>query len=259
MALAVPNPNTRPKGSTISYVDDSGALRIIAFDATLRDTHAGAATATEHALDVNAKVTNHVRAESRRLTLEVEVTDTPLIPVNGAANTDLQINRTFRDFTQGAQASVTPGLFVPGFGTVPTPVVSFTPAVQTDRSEPTKARVTTYAGGLSRVREVFTALDSLRESGTAVQVTTRLRTYSEMVITNVGAPHGPEEAVTFTVDLVEIRRASSEIVQVEPRVEEKRAEKKQGTGSQPKYPPPPAQKESLFEKLSKIDLKAQGL
>jgi hypothetical protein len=257
MALAVPT-TTKQRGSTISYVDDAGALRIIAFDATLRDTHAGAATATEHALDVNAKITNHVRAEARRLTLEVEVTNTPLIPIEGSGSTDLQINRTFKDFT-AAQATVTQGVFLPGLGTVPSPIVSFTPGTQTDRSNPTKARVTTYSGGLNRVREVYTALDSLRESGTAVQVVTRLRTYSEMVITNVGTPHGPEDSVTFTVDLVEIRRASSEVVQVEPLVSEKRAEKKQGTGSQPKYEPPAAQKESLAAKLAGIDSKALGL
>lgn len=236
--LKVPAPLKTLPGSTVSYVDTGGVLRVIAFDATLRDNHEGTATVSKHPLDINAKVANHVRSDPRILTLEVEVTNTPTRPLDGnGADGPISISKTFRDFTSFAQASVSGGIFVPGAGSLGQQA-SFTPAQHTISSEQIQATTLQFATEFDRVREVYEALDALREEGAVVQVVTRLRTYQEAVIVRVGAPHGIEDAITFSITFEEIRRASSETIEVDPPVGEKRAEKTKAAGSQAQYEPP---------------------
>lgn len=237
--LKVPAPLKTLPGTTVSYVDSGNVLRVIAFDATLEDNHEGTATVSKHPLDINAKVANHVRSDPRMLTIQVEVTNTPCTPQDGGNGTEqgIPITRAFRDFTTLAQASVSPGFFVPGAGTVGNQV-TFTPAEQGERTEQLEARTLQFSTEFDRVREVYEALDALRDGGEVVQVVTRLRTYQEAVIVRVGAPHGVADAIVFSVTFEEIRRASSETVQVDPPVGEKRAEKTKAAGSQAQYEPP---------------------
>ena len=232
--MIIPSPTDRAPGTSVVYTDGSGTLRVIAFDATIQDDHAGSSTVSSHALDVNANVANHVRSENRRLSLEAEVTDTPVIAPPGytATETAVQIEKSGKTFAQFAGASVSDGPFIPGFGRSFSSVSS-SAAVQDDSTEIVEARTMQYADGVNRVREVWEALDALRESGTVVSVLTRLHDYQEMAILYVGAPHGIADSIVFRLEFEEIRRATSEVIQVEPRVTEKRAEKKKAAGAQP--------------------------
>lgn len=237
--LKVPAPLKTLPGTTVSYVDSGGVLRVIAFDATLEDNHEGTATVSKHPLDINAKVANHVRADPRIVTIQVEVTNTPCRPQDGGNGTEqpLSVSKAFRDFTRFAEASVSPGIFVPLAGPVGSQV-TFTPAEMATNAQQADARVLKFTTEFDRVREVYEALDALRDAGEAVQVVTRLRTYQEAVIVRVGAPHGIADAITFSLAFEEIRRASSETIQVDPPVGEKRAEKTKAAGSQAQYAPP---------------------
>ncbi len=255
--MPIPAPLTKDlPGTTIVYVDEGGSFRVIQFDATLRDTHQGSAEASFHPLDINASVTDHVRASPRGLSLEVEVTNTPLIPIAGAAQSDLLIDMTSKAFSYG-NASTGSSTFVPIVGPISTP-----PRVElgtfSSVNDSRKAKPWQYAQPFDRVKEVWEALDKLRDSGTPVQVTTRIHTYEEMVIVNVTAPHGPEDAIVFGIDLVEIRRAESVTIQVEPRVEEKKAQKKKDTGSQATYEPSDQKQSAARVTLQKLADAAVG-
>lgn len=236
--LKVPAPLTKPAGTTLSYVDDAGQMRIIFFDATLRDQHEGAADVSFHPLDTNALVTDHVRASPRALSLEVEVTNTPLVPFEGSGGTETQLNgsRSSRLFTSFASVSGGKGAFVPGAGPI-RGNVTFNPATLDASGQPASLRTIQYPTAFDRVKDVWEALDTLRAQGIAVQVVTRLHTYEEMVISRLSAPHGIEDSIVFGIDLVEIRRAESVTIQVDPPVSERRAEKAKTAGNQPTYEP----------------------
>jgi hypothetical protein len=236
--LNVPAPLVKPPGTSISYVDGGGSLRTIWFDATLMDDHQGTAVVTSRALDVNARVSTHVRADNRRFTLQAEVTNTPLITGDGAQEIVVQVQHARRELVQGASVRGGNGAFIPGAGTVQSPV-SAEPATYQDAQTVHQVPVTQYPNGMDRAGEV-------------VRVNSRLTDYQEMVIVGVGAPHGPADAIEFTVAFEEIRRASSEVIEVDPPVAEKRAEKTKPAGNQPKYEPTP-------EKQSAADAAVQGL
>lgn len=245
--LKVPAPLTRPAGTTLSYVDGTGQVRIIAFDATLRDQHEGAADVSFHPLDTNALVTDHVRASPRALTLDVEVTNTPLVPFDdpNKSTSQLEGDESSRLFTSFASVSGGKGAWVPLVGTIKSNV-SFSPASVDKTSTPFKVRTYQYATTFDRVKDVWEALDTLRDQGIAVQVVTRLHTYEEMVISRLSAPHGIEDAIVFGIDLVEIRRAESTTIQVDPPVSERRAEKPKVAGNQPTYEPTPSQESVAY-------------
>lgn len=256
--LKVPAPLKTLPGSTVSYVDSAGTLRVIAFDATLMDNHEGTAVVSTHPLDINARVANHVRSNPRQVTLEVEVTNTPVRPLDGnGAEASLAISKTFRDYSKFASASVSGGGFVPLIGSVGFNA-QFSPAEQATQSEQLSARTLQFATEFDRVKEVFDALDALRDAGEVVQVVTRLRTYQEAVIVRVGTPHGPADAVTFSLTFEEIRRASSQTVQVDPPVGERRAEKTKAAGAQAQYEPPEQKQSVARVSLQRLaDLRAQ--
>jgi len=258
--MIAPEQLTPLPGTTIHYVDSAGTLRIIAFDATFRDVHQGAAEASFHPLDVNANVTDHVRSSPRALSIECEVTNTPLIPVAGGRETSLAINSTFRNYTSFAGASGGQSFFVPLVGSQGVPVV-VSPAVQSSGTSGESVRTWQYATAFDRVKEVWETLDELRASGTAVQVVTRLKTYKEMVIVNVTAPHGIEDAITFGLDFVEILRADSATIQVDPPVKtsEKRAQKDKDAGTQAGYEPAASKQSGARVTLQALaDLGVQG-
>lgn len=66
----------------IVYTTPNGYVFVIDFDATITETHSQAATATEHPVEVGANVSDHVRAQLAKISLEGFVTNTP---INAAA------------------------------------------------------------------------------------------------------------------------------------------------------------------------------
>lgn len=242
MTIVAPEKRTTPGGTFISYVDAAGVLRLIAFDATERDAHQGTATASDYALDVNARVTDHVRADARRLSFEVIVTNTPIVPPPGhdGAVQAMALEKPFRDFRKFAQVSGNAS----GFDLLLGPLqvrdigatgVTVEPGEIEERSERVAAEVLQFSTPFDRCKEVFDALDALRDAGTPVTVTTRLREYREMVILSHNTVHEAEDATTISIDVQQIRRAASSIIQVSPPVREPRAKKKKEAGAQGTY------------------------
>lgn len=237
-ALKIPAPLSRPGGVTIDYVDATGVLRILSFDATLQGVHNAAAEASSAPLDTNAIVTDHVRASPRAFTLDVEVTNTPLIPPEGFGGVDTTVDapKVFRDYTRFASAFGTAGVFVPFAGTVGAQAGA-TPALVTDAFERDGVRTIQYPTPFNRCKDVFDALETLRRNGTPVRVVSKLATYEEVVIVNLVVTEDPSDAIMIGVDFVEIRRAESQTIRVDPPVAEKRAQKAKASGSQAKYEP----------------------
>lgn len=242
MPQLAPEKTSTPGGTFITYVDDAGVLRVIAFDATERDNHQGTATASDYALDVNARVTDHVRADARRFSTEVVVTNTPIVPPLGHAGAvqSITLAKPFRDFRSFAQVSGNEAGFDLLLGPLQVRDIGATQvtaegAVPEERSERVAAEVLQFATPFDRCKEVFDVLDALRDAGTPVTVHTRLREYREVVILSHNTVHAAEDATTIALDFQQIRRAVSQVIQVSPPVREPRAKKKKEAGAQGTY------------------------
>lgn len=62
----------------IHYQDASGADIAIAFDATVRERHSLSALITEHAVENGSNISDHMRPDNDRLSLEIVISNTPI-------------------------------------------------------------------------------------------------------------------------------------------------------------------------------------
>lgn len=163
---------------------DSGQLQSIMFDAVTRDAHESSATVTEHPVEEGANISDHVRPDLDRVTLEAVVSNTPV-----------GIPTTQMEGVEGRQA----GLEI---------VDSVTNIVLA------KASVLVFDGEIDRVRTVYEELLRLEKAGVIVGIVTSLREYENMLIRRVSPIREAStgNALFVTVEATEIRIATSEVV-----------------------------------------------
>lgn len=261
-SLSLPTIDPRG-GTTLSYTDGAGQLRVIAFDCTIRTVHSGEAEVTEHPVELGADISDGARPRNRRILIEADVTNTPVVTPPGVNSVQSTISapQPFRDFRRTASISGSGGRDIGTFG------VSVNVGAKPFRVEPAvRATFGTY-GSLTtqqfplvfdRVQEVWTALDTIRAEGTPVTVSSKLHTYDQCLIASLSAPEDAMGGITFTIELVEIRTATSEQVSISPPVSIPRAARKVPAGAQPLYELPPA-KQTLALSLGDTIGAALGL
>lgn len=257
-------------GATISWVDDADTLRVVTFDATLRVGHSGANEITSHAVDVGATVSDHVVIGNNKITIEAEVTNTPITgdedsPLGGrpkAAVRGMSLKVPRREMTKpallkGGEDGGTPILgsgFAPGVGRVdmlrkpPTLV----PGELTRSDGYVQVNALTFDEKFDRVADVLWTLDFLRRSRTLVRVDSRYAKgnngYVGCLVTAVSAPEEVADSIMFVVELEQIQIAGdAQYVDAQPRVTEPRAKKPVVAGKQPGYANPEPLKETTFK------------
>lgn len=231
----------RQGGCFITFVDGSGATRVIAFDATLSVRHSGRSEITDHpVLDIGTTSDNS-RPKPRSCTIEAHVTNTPILAPVGVSGdvSPLDLPSPVRDLRAGAIATDPTGY---QFGTPIGGGVTFgrspveVTAAQFGTTEGrTKAQVLQFPTPFDRVRDVWDELESLRVAGVEVSVVCRTTQYLRALIESVDGPEDPADALTLTIGIREITVATSEVVQVNPPVSEPRAQKPQDQGATGSY------------------------
>jgi hypothetical protein len=227
----------------ILVYENGPTVQLVEFDATIRELHAGTATATEHDEEEGGPVTDHVRAERARYTAEVVVSNKPIRAVGGHVGVQAPIDVSYLQNQRVSSVAVTM-LDVPPHGPVPTirgePTVK--PANYAQTPVPLTVNVLQFPTPFDRVRDVHAELERLRISGTRLYIAGHLKDYDSMVITSVSAPFTAEGSIRLTLELQQIRVASLVVVDVVPL--EPRAQAKKASGAKAGYTLP-AQKESL--------------
>lgn len=114
-------------------------------------------------------------------------------------------------------------------------------------------------GTADNVQEAFDALYRLKESGEPVTVTSKLKTYKDMVVRTVDIPRTPNigEAIQYTVELKHVRRVTSKTAEVPEGIGTNQADSV-GTkakpeakkGQQQNTPAPESSKSLLSDMLS---------
>lgn len=206
------------------WEDESGAERAVAFDATVREVHQGGATVTEHPVERGVDVADHVRPAVDRLSVEAMVTNAPL--------------ETPGSQTDGATGAVEgveldlPGRA--GFGAqLAKGGASAQAAERIEEAQGQGVNVLRFSQPFDRPRAVYDELRRLKDAGQLLSVVTGLREYDSMVIVAMSAPREEaREAISFTLDLVQVRLAESQIVDA-PLPRELRGQPESNRGSQP--------------------------
>lgn len=198
---------------------EGGEIKFIVVDATLRELHSHSAVATSHPVEQGAPISDHVKPDQDLLSVEVYVTNTPIISPNvDGANGD-QGSNSLRVETK----TQTKGAKVSREGQV-------TNAEYEGKTVQASAGVLKFPAPFDRVVSVYEVLARLCKEGVEVTVVTSLRQWDSMLISSVSAPGSPH-AVTFSVDFQEVRFADTENVGT-PEALETRAERARRRGAQ---------------------------
>lgn len=201
---------------------ERGEIKAVVFDATVRELHQHSATATNHPVESGAPVTDHVKPEPDQLSVDVHVTNTPIISPNvDGANGEVRsmnVQTEARSQSKGAKVSRE--------GNV-------TAAEYENNRLQGSAMVLQFGGGFDRVGSVYEVLARLCKEGVDVTVVTSLRQWDSMLISRVSTPReaASRHAVTFQVDFQEVRFAETETVGT-PEPLETRAERARRRGAQ---------------------------
>lgn len=233
----------------ISYLA-GGALVTIEFDATVREQHTSSAVVTEHNVEKGPNVSDHVRPELDRITLDAHVTNTPIrvpktnldgargsvgpVSLNVETREDTTTNKGITIPTRLDVPRLLPGVgLIVGSGLLDS---TTTVQVQTHDTKPGKstqtANVLQFDSPFDRVRSVYDELIVLKDSATLVTISTSLRQYDNMILRNISVPRQVQDgnACTFTIDAQQIRFVTSKRV---PAPKTKMGASKKNLGSKP--------------------------
>jgi hypothetical protein len=152
----------------IVYADASGALKTV----TLLDmarSHDSSATPTDHPVEDGVLISDHVRPELDRLSMQLHVSNSPI--------------RVEATNMSGVQQTATS-----------TKVPSGPAATTIGWSQP-----------FDRVKDVYDELRGIQRSGQLCTIVTPLRRYANMAITGLSAPVDGTDGIVFTMEAREIR------------------------------------------------------
>ena len=242
----------------------NGALRTVNFDVVSAETHEGTMKLTEHPVESGSDITDNVRAEPRKLSIEGYVSNKPLLsnlgvnPLNTRDSTlltfqgvPLKIPKNDRPkiptsrtldipkkqggapiFTPGGLTSAVTGAIGSLInGPPPNKATGLGPLIQGD--PPTKAFALTPSGDFpNRALVVYELLEEGRIESALIRVVTAFGTIEDMIIVKNALPRTPEDGngAKFQLDLQQIRIVQSETVQA-PKPAEDRAKKEVAKGS----------------------------
>lgn len=204
--------------------DDSGTLQfeLLPLSAVSEETHRGTAVATSNEVEEGINITDHYRAEQDSVVLRCVVTNTPLRSEPGAESVSLQevpLELPARtEVTERASLDRGTGRARPG-------------TEERKAAPQLSARVYRSDVELSRVEDAWALLDRARNEGWTATVTTRLKTYSPMLLTSHETVRAAKHGSGIVVDLtfVSLRTAATELVDAAPARPRNRRQQNRGS------------------------------
>jgi hypothetical protein len=198
--------------------EESGELKAVVFDATLRFVPQSSALVSEHPVESGAAVTDHIRPEADRLSAECFVSTKPVYSPNfDGANGSFQslpLQGASRDQTRGAQAEN---------GSVKN-------AEYQSKSQQAQARTLQFSEPFDRLADIHGTLRRILANGIECTIDTgTLGVWDRMALTSISAPKEAQGSITFSLEARQMRFVESETVEVEPletRAERKRQNRK---------------------------------
>jgi hypothetical protein len=230
----------------ISFVLSNGEVEFIDVDAVLEEQHRSTAMVSEHPVEDGSNISDHVRADQDTLTMEMFVTNTPIIDQPSAnlqgAVSEIAIGVETPPVRAGGPILIDPGsppirlpLGIPIPGRAPTwEAAPFISQITTALVDLQGANVLQFGSQFNRVNFVYTVLRALLVTGTAVRIVTSIRTYENMVFEELTTPRSADvgDAIRFNVTARQIRVVDTVTVEAPPDPSEERGRNRGNRGGQ---------------------------
>lgn len=196
---------------TIFWADDAGAVVSCQFDADEQETHDLQNVITEHPVETGADISDNVRPQLRRFTVEGFVTDSPMLSNPGVitgsgsdasfVNVELQIPPYPLQISESA-------LIEAGVSAVASAIFG------KPRTYATLLKTATSPAAHSRKKAVYDTLDDARINARICRIVTALFTYENMIVEQITVTRAPDDGngATFTITLKEVQFVSSDTV-----------------------------------------------
>jgi hypothetical protein len=228
--------------TTLAYVSPtSGQYYVFEFDALLTEDHTLGAEVSQHHVERGANISDHVRPSLAHVTLRVAVSNTPLNRVTVAAvgpgvlrgeqasmdiysgkwvqTQPLQVSGGYAPLTApnwmpvvGGASLPTPGLNRPFVAPVAHPA---TRVQQVDGNG--RFTYLSFDEPMNRTRAVFEILDAIRQQGIPLELTTELRHYGQMLLTNLSTSRDGTHTAVLDLTLQEFAYATTQQTEVKRR------------------------------------------
>jgi hypothetical protein len=165
----------------------NGEDRSIQFDAVLSEEHSGGATVTEHPVEKGAAITDHVRPEQERVTIEALVTNTPTrLPATQ--------NKGARDRTTPQVVQTTRRI-----RGIPVPVAA-------------AASVLEFDAEMDRPVDVWAELRDVRDNARLIKIEGGIREYTDMIVDGLTVPRAAgnkRDVLKFSISAKKLRIVES--------------------------------------------------
>lgn len=187
----------------LTWEDDSGAAVSAEFDCDMQETHEGTNIITEHPVEDGPDISDNVRPQLRRFSVEGYVTDTPMFGnpdvINQASFKSIEIQLPEKPFQFGISNAINAGVGALSNLIAPAP--------------PLKISMLQFDNFKSRKRAARDLLEDARVNARLIRILTDLVEYDNMVIEQVTITKNPEDGngCTFNVSLKEIEKVSSDV------------------------------------------------
>lgn len=240
------------------------------FDAVTNEQTELSAKVTEHPVEEGANVSDHIRDELDKITLEVFVSNAPIKDVNGVYGLDLTAVELLEvegkeavlkgkqlDIPKFRPIPITPGAAIQALSSAVGDLLSDATVAQLyGQTEPKKiegaALVHSWGTKFNAVTDVVGLLNDWKKKGVVGKVITPWKTFPSMVIDKVAtvrnAPTG--DAAVVSITFKEIRLVESKLVTA-PVPTEPRGNTQKAKGRQPTsfVREPTEPKKSLLQKI----------
>lgn len=205
--------------STTLLWNDGPIQSSLTFECVTKYLHENQAEATEHPVERGADVTDHVRVQNAKLTLEVYVTNTPLGDAD-SPRPGILLSTPLAPALPDRLPKIPAVLAVKtwnnpinGVGFEAIEPVTVDVAQDAPLPEPFAVQTIQFAAEFDDVQAVREKLLELQRSVQLLQVVTPIEHYTDMVIEHVTMPRdAPEGGASITVTFKQLRIVATKIV-----------------------------------------------
>lgn len=236
---------------SIVFEDEAGEEQVVIFDATLTVKPELGADITQLPVETKQNITDHIRPQLDRLSVEAFVTNTPVPVLQEYTTTKLEIAPRVSDITEVEDPDSFGLGDIPGPGTLNRAVQGAIGDVLSGLFPPELKHLDlSNLDVTDRVRDVYDSLDQIRRKGTECRIVTKFKDFEGMHISLItplrGVPEG--NGARFTIDFQEVR-VSETSTKAFPVPEETRALPAVSLGSRSGKKPKDEQTEGQNETL----------
>lgn len=216
------------KQAYLAWKPKAGPRKTMFFDVVITEQHELTTRITEHAVEKGANVTDHARTEPDRLTLEVFVSNEPILDVGARGGAINSVPLKVEKYTPPLEP--TPGSLNAAVGGA----ISGLASALMGKNEQIKATVLQFSKPFDAVSDTHETLRKLKETAELVEVWTTSHDYGSMLVESIGEKRDASTGTgaSFTISFRHVRIVESKLVTA-PSPTEARGKKTKKKGEQP--------------------------